>query len=68
MAMLLNYMPAKQFFSYLVVGFVLSAYLGLGILPIALLAGAAAYEYYKAHSVASAVTAQLSSEGVLEDE
>lgn len=64
MAMLLNYMPAKQFFSFLVIGFVLSACLGLGILPIAMLAGAAAYEYYKDHSN---TTAQIS-EGALEDE
>lgn len=67
MAMLLNYMPVKQFFSFLVIGFVLSAYVGLGILPIAMLAGAAAYEHYKAHSAATANNAQLS-EGVLEDE
>ncbi|WP_102372796.1 PTS mannose/fructose/sorbose/N-acetylgalactosamine transporter subunit IIC [Enorma phocaeensis] len=67
MAMLLNYMPVKQFFSFVVIGFVLSAYLGLGILPIAMLAGAAAYEYYKSHAAAPAAAAQTS-EGVLEDE
>ena len=66
MAMLLNYMPVKQFFSFLVIGFVLSAYLGLSILPIAMLAGAAAYEYYKAHANATNATASM--EGVLEDE
>ncbi len=66
MAMLLNYMPAKQFLSFLVIGFVLSAYLGLGILPIAMLAGAAAYEYYKAHN--NVLGSQQAVEGVLEDE
>lgn len=66
MAMLLNYMPAKQFFSFLMIGFVLSAYVGLGILPIAMLAGAAAYEYYKAHATTSAAVA--TQEGMLEDE
>lgn len=66
MAMLLNYMPVKQFMSFLIIGFVLSAYVGLSILPIAMLAGAAAYEYYKAH-VASTATATIQ-EGVLEDE
>lgn len=65
MAMLLNYMPVKQFFSFLVIGFVLSAYVGLSILPIAMLAGAAAYEYYKQHSNATATQTQ---NGVLEDE
>lgn len=65
MAMLLNYMPVKQFFSFLIIGFVLSAYLGLGILPIAMLAGAAAYEYYKSHAAGNTAT---TTEGVLEDE
>lgn len=47
MAALLNYMPTKTYFSFLAIGFVLSAYVGLGILPIAILGGAAAYEVYK---------------------
>lgn len=69
MGMLLNYMPAKQFFSFLVIGFVLSAYLGLGILPIAMLGGAAAYEYYKSHvNASSTAAASAAMEGVLEDE
>lgn len=65
MAALLTYMPAKQYFSYLAVGFVLSAYLGIAIMPVAILGGAAAYEVYKKLTSTSAVSAN---EGVLEDE
>ena len=66
MAALLSYMPVKQYFSFLAVGFVLSAYLGLAILPIAILGGAAAYEVYK--KLTSASVATTTTEGVLEDE
>lgn len=66
MAALLTYMPAKQYFSFLAVGFVLSAYLGLSIMPIAILGGAAAYEVYK--KLTSTSGAPMTSEGVLEDE
>lgn len=66
MAALLSYMPARQYFSFLAIGFVLSAYLGLAILPIAVLGGAAAYEVYKRLTSTSAVVS--ASEGVLEDE
>lgn len=51
---------------FLAVGFVLSAYLGLAILPIAILGGAAAYEVYK--KLTSASVATTTNEGVLEDE
>ena len=47
-------------------GFVLSAYLGLAVLPIAILGGAAAYEIYKKLTTTSA--AATTAEGVLEDE
>ena len=66
MAALLSYMPVKQYFSFLAVGFVLSAYLGLAVLPIAILGGAAAYEIYKKLPPPSA--AATTAEGVLEDE
>jgi len=66
MAALLSYMPVKQYFSFLAVGFVLSAYLGLAVLPIAILGGAAAYEIYKKLTTTSA--AATTAEGVLEDE
>ena len=66
MAALLSYMPVKQYFSFLAVGFVLSAYLGLAILPIAILGGAAAYEVYK--KLTSTSVATTTNEGVLEDE
>ncbi len=67
MAALLSYMPVKQYFSYLAVGFVLSAYLGLAVLPIAILGAAAAYEVYKKLTSAP-VAGAATTEGVLEDE
>lgn len=66
MAALLSYMPAKQYFSFLAVGFVLSAYVGLAIMPIAIIGGAAAYEVYKKLTTTS--SAATTTEGVLEDE
>jgi PTS system mannose-specific IIC component len=45
-AMLLTYMPIKRFFNYLLVGFVLSAYLKMPILGIAIIGFALAFEYY----------------------
>ena len=66
MAALLSYMPLKQYASFLVVGFALSAYFGVGILPIAMIGGAAAYEVYK-HLTSTAV-ANTALEGGLEDE
>lgn len=53
MGMLLTYMPAKKYFGFVAVGFVLAAYAGLSVLPIAIIGGAVAYEYYK-KQVASA--------------
>ena len=44
--MLMNYMPLKKYVSFLVAGYVFSAYLGLPILGVALLGGAAAYYIY----------------------
>ncbi|AMV60367.1 phosphoenolpyruvate-dependent sugar phosphotransferase system EIIC, probable sorbose specific [Pediococcus damnosus] len=46
-ALLLRYMPAKKYFSYLIAGFVLAAYLKVSILGIALLGFAAAYVIYQ---------------------
>ena len=66
MAALLSYMPVKQYASFLVVGFALSAYFGVGILPIAMIGGAAAYEVYK-RLTSTAVSANAL-EGGLEDE
>ncbi|WP_130812943.1 PTS sugar transporter subunit IIC [Olsenella sp. Marseille-P4559] len=68
MGALLTYMPAKQYFSFLAIGFVLSAYLGLSILPVAILGGAAAYEVYKNLTSRSAEQSITTSEGGLEDE
>lgn len=47
MGMLLTYMPTKKFFGFVAVGFVLAAYLGLSVLPVAIIGGAVAYEYFK---------------------
>lgn len=48
--MLLLYMPLKKLWSFLVIGFVASAYLKLPVLAVALLGAALAYEYYKRNS------------------
>lgn len=45
--MLLIYMPVKKLWSYLAIGFVLSAYLNLPVLGVAIIGGALAFEYYK---------------------
>ena len=44
--MLLHYMPAKKYFNYILIGFVLSAYMGVPILGIAFLGVALAYKFY----------------------
>ena len=46
-AMLLLYMPVKKLWSYLLIGFVMSAYLKAPILAVALIGAALAYEFYK---------------------
>lgn len=68
MAMLLNFMPSKKFISFVIVGYVLSAYLKIGVLPIALLGIAAAYEYYKLQSQMKDMKVSANAEGMLEDE
>ena len=68
MGALLTYMPAKQYFGFLAIGFVLSAYLGLSILPVAILGGAAAYEVYKNLTSRIAEESIATAEGGLEDE
>ncbi len=65
MAMLLMYMPLNKYWSFLLVGFVLAAYLSVPVLGIAMVGLAAAYEIYKKQmsgGTSSAVT------GGLEDE
>ena len=44
--MLLHYMPAKKYFNYILIGFVMSAYLKMPVLGIALLGVALAYMFY----------------------
>lgn len=63
MAMLLNYMPAKQYIGCVLIGFVLSAYFGAGIIAVALIGGAWAFEKYKSLNNTVAVK-----QGGLEDE
>lgn len=56
--MLMHYMPVKKFLPYIIVGFVLSAYLKVAVLGIALLGFAASYWYFtsEARKVKEAVT------------
>ncbi len=46
-ALLLHYMPAKKYLTFLIAGFVFAAYLQLPILAVALLGGGAAYWVYQ---------------------
>ncbi|PNV63563.1 PTS N-acetylgalactosamine transporter subunit IIA [Clostridium sp. chh4-2] len=46
MAILLKYLPAKKYFVYLILGFVLVVYFGLSILPVAIVGGIIAYVIY----------------------
>ncbi len=68
-AMLLNFMPFNKFWYFAVGGFVLAAYLNLGVLPIALIAMVIAISYFKIHTNdAAANTAVTANGGELEDE
>lgn len=66
MAMLLTFMPVNKYISFVIIGYVLAAYLKLGVLPIALLGAAAAFESYKQLSARGGAVAVEG--GVLEDE
>ncbi|MCD7808892.1 MAG: PTS sugar transporter subunit IIC [Erysipelotrichaceae bacterium] len=66
MGMLLTYMPTKKYFGFVAIGFVLAAYVGLSVLPVAIVGCAVAYEYYK-RIVASANTVAVEG-GIGEDE
>lgn len=50
--LLLRYLPAKEYFSYLVIGFVLAVYLKIPLLGVALLGGAIALIIYKKNNQA----------------
>lgn len=67
MAMLLMYMPLNKYWSFLLVGFVLAAYLSVPVLGIAAVGLAAAYEIYKSKMNAGTATAGAAAGG-LEDE
>lgn len=67
MGMLLIYMPAKKYFSFIIVGFVLAAFMKLSILPVALIGGALAYEMYK-RKINEQKQVAVATEGALEDE
>ena len=64
--MLLRYMPVKKFLSYIIVGFVLAAYLKIDVLGVALIGFAAAYWYFLSES--KKVSQVATNAGVVEDE
>lgn len=68
MAMLLMYMPLNKYWSFLLVGFVLAAYIGVPVLGVAAVGLAAAYEVYKSQMKAATSTATAGAAGGLEDE
>ncbi|RRF98078.1 MAG: PTS sugar transporter subunit IIC [Coriobacteriaceae bacterium] len=68
-AMLLTFMPVNKFYAFLIVGYVLAAYLKLSVLPIALLGVAIAIEYFRLKTEGGVATAAASQNGgELEDE
>lgn len=71
-AMLLTFMPLNKFWYYAVAGFVLAAYFGQGVLPIALIGMVIAVGYFKIHTegvaASPAAAAALTDGGELEDE
>lgn len=67
-SMLLMYMPTKKYFSFLAIGFVLSAYLKVPVLGVAIIGFAAAYEVYKSQIKAMNAPAGAATAGGLEDE
>lgn len=70
-AMLLTFMPLNRFWHFAVAGFVLAAYLDLGVLPIALLAMVVAVGYFRLHAEGAAMApaaGALIDGGELEDE
>ena len=67
-AILLTFMPVKKFYAFLIAGYVLAAYLGLSVLPIALLGAVVAIEYFHLKSAAPAAAATAEIGGELEDE
>ena len=70
MAMLLMYMPLNKYWSFLIVGFVLAAYLSVPTLGIGAVGLAAAYEVYKKGLATATATAPAGASfgGELEDE
>jgi PTS system mannose-specific IIC component len=68
MAMLLMYMPLNKYWSFLIVGFVLAAYLSVPTLGIGAVGLAAAYEVYKKGLATATAPAGASFGGELEDE
>lgn len=67
MAILLKYLPIKGNFHYLLLGFVLTVYLKLDILPIALIGGIIAVVVFKAREK-EAKTVMVSAQGGIGDE
>ncbi len=68
-AMLLTFMPVNKFYAFLIVGYVLAAYLKLSVLPIALLGVAIAIEYFRLKTEGGVAAASASQNGgELEDE
>lgn len=68
MVMLLMYMPLNKYWSFLIVGFVLAAYLSVPTLGIGAVGLAAAYEVYKKGLATATAPAGASFGGELEDE
>lgn len=67
-SILLRYLPAKQYFCYLLIGFALSAYLGVPMLGVGIFGLAFAFISYKQSAPSGAPTAAAAMGGADEDE
>ena len=65
--MLMRYMPVKKFLPMILIGFVLSAYLGVPVLGIAIVGFAAAFWYFTTELNKTTVTAAVSADDMGDD-
>lgn len=66
--LLLRYLPAKEYFSYLIIGFVMVVYLKVTLLGVALVGAAVALIIYKNNSNKMATSANADITGGVNDD
>ena len=66
-AMLMRYMPVKKFLPFILIGFVLSAYLNVPVLGIAIVGFAAAFGYFKIQLGKEEIAAAVPAAGTVDE-